>query len=35
MRGDGDEPMCDLGSVEANFRQLEQIMKDQRKIIEK
>jgi hypothetical protein len=35
MRGDGDEPMCDLGSAEANFRQLEQIMKDQRKIIEK
>lgn len=35
MRGDGDEPMTDLGSAEANFRQLEQIMTDQRKIIEK
>lgn len=35
MRGDGDEPMHDLGSAEANFKQLEQIMTDQRKIIEK
>lgn len=35
MRGDGDEPMHDLGSAEANFKQLEQIMQDQRKIIEK
>lgn len=35
MRGDGDEPMHDLGSAEANFKQLEQIMHDQRKIIEK
>ncbi|NML56948.1 glycosyl hydrolase 115 family protein [Chryseobacterium cheonjiense] len=35
MRGDGDEPMTDLGSAEANFRQLEQIMTDQRKVIEK
>jgi len=35
MRGDGDEPMHDLGSMEANFRQLEQIMQDQRKIIGK
>lgn len=35
MRGDGDEPMHDLGSAEANFKQLEQIMHDQRTIIEK
>lgn len=35
MRGDGDEPMTDLGSAEANFKQLEQIMTDQRKVIEK
>lgn len=35
MRGDGDEPMSDLGSAEANFKLLEQIMRDQRKIIEK
>lgn len=35
MRGDGDEPMTDLGSAEANFRLLEQIMTDQRKVIEK
>lgn len=35
MRGDGDEPMSDLGSAEANFKQLEQIMNDQRKVIEK
>ncbi|MDF2551010.1 MAG: glycosyhydrolase [Chryseobacterium sp.] len=35
MRGDGDEPMSDLGSAEANFKLLEQIMQDQRKIIEK
>lgn len=35
MRGDGDEAMHDLGSAEANFKQLEQIMHDQRKIIEK
>ncbi|MEN4761169.1 glycosyl hydrolase 115 family protein [Chryseobacterium sp. C39-AII1] len=35
MRGDGDEPMSDLGSAEANFKQLEQIMADQRKVIEK
>ncbi|KFE99794.1 hypothetical protein IX39_03800 [Chryseobacterium formosense] len=35
MRGDGDEPMIDLGSAEANFKLLEKIMQDQRKIIEK
>ncbi|MGI9579905.1 glycosyl hydrolase 115 family protein [Chryseobacterium sp. RRHN12] len=35
MRGDGDEPMSDLGSAAANFKQLEQIMNDQRKVIEK
>jgi hypothetical protein len=35
MRGDGDEPMSDLGSAEANFKLLEKIMQDQRKIIEK
>jgi len=34
MRGDGDEPMADLGSAEANFRLLEHIMKDHRDIIE-
>lgn len=35
MRGDGDEPMSDLGSAEANFKLLEKIMQDQRKVIEK
>ncbi|WP_027381272.1 glycosyl hydrolase 115 family protein, partial [Chryseobacterium daeguense] len=35
MRGNGDEPMSDLGSAEANFKLLEQIMLDQRKIIQK
>lgn len=35
MRGDGDEPMNDLGSAEANFKLLENIMKDQRRVIEK
>jgi hypothetical protein len=35
MGGDGDEPMSDLGSAEANFKLLEKIMQDQRKIIEK
>ena len=35
MRGDGDLPMNDLGSAEENFKQVEQIMKDQRAIIEK
>lgn len=34
MRGDGDMPMKDVGSAEENFRLLERIMKDQRKIIE-
>lgn len=34
MRGDDDKPMEDAGSAEANFRILEGIMKDQRKIIE-
>ncbi len=34
MRGDGDEPMDDAGSAEANFRLLERIMANQRKIIE-
>jgi hypothetical protein len=34
MRGDEDRPMVDAGSAEANFRILEGIMKDQRKIIE-
>lgn len=33
MRGDDDKPMVDAGSAEANFRILEGIMKDQRKII--
>jgi hypothetical protein len=35
MRGDGDLPMNDAGSAEDNFKLLEQIMKDQREIIEK
>ena len=34
MRGDGDEPMADLGNAEANFKVLQNIMADQRKIIE-
>jgi hypothetical protein len=34
MRGDGDMPMKDAGSAEGNFKLLERIMKDQRKIIE-
>ncbi len=34
MRGDDDKPMVDAGSAEANFRVLEQVMKDQRNIIE-
>jgi len=34
MRGDEDRPMVDAGSAEANFRVLEGIMNDQRKIIE-
>ncbi len=34
MRGDDDKPMADAGSAEANFRVLEGIMKDQRRIIE-
>lgn len=34
MRGDEDRPMVDAGSAEANFKILEGIMKDQRKIIE-
>jgi hypothetical protein len=34
MRGDEDRPMVDAGSAEANFKVLEGIMKDQRKIIE-
>jgi hypothetical protein len=33
MRGDGDMPMPDAGSAQANFRVLENIMADQRKII--
>ncbi|HXD76440.1 MAG TPA: glycosyl hydrolase 115 family protein [Puia sp.] len=33
MRGDGDKPMPDAGSAQANFRVLEGIMADQRKII--
>ena len=33
MRGDGDEPILDLGSSEANFRQLKEIIKEQRRII--
>lgn len=35
MRGDGDLPMTDAGSAEENFKLLERIMSDQRKIIEK
>lgn len=35
MRGDGDLPMTDDGSVEENFRLLEKIFSDQRDIIEK
>ena len=35
MRGDGDLPMTDAGSAEENFKLLERIMNDQRKIIEK
>ncbi|WP_281297524.1 glycosyl hydrolase 115 family protein [Flavobacterium limnophilum] len=35
MRGDDDKPMVDAGSAEANFRTMENIMKDQREIIEK
>lgn len=35
MRGDGDLPMQDLGSAEANFKELESIIKDQREIIKK
>lgn len=34
MRGDGDEPMHDMGSKKANYEQLEGIISDQRKIIE-
>jgi hypothetical protein len=34
MRGDEDRPMVDAGSAEANFKVLEGIMNDQRKIIE-
>ena len=33
MRGDGDKPMPDAGSAQENFRVLENIMADQRKII--
>lgn len=33
MRGDGDVPMDDAGTAEENFRLLERIMADQRKII--
>ena len=35
LRGDGDLPMDDAGSAEENFRLIEQIMADQRKIIKK
>ena len=35
MRGDGDLPMKDFGSAEANFKELERIMKEQREIIQK
>lgn len=35
MRGDGDEAMHDMGSMKANYEQLERIIKDQRNIIEK
>jgi hypothetical protein len=34
MRGDGDEPMPDAGSARENFKVLENIMADQRNIIE-
>lgn len=34
MRGDEDEPMVDAGSAAANFKVLEGIMDDQRRIIE-
>ena len=34
MRGDEDRPMTDAGSREANFRQMEEIIAAQRKIIE-
>ncbi|MBN2684379.1 MAG: glycosyl hydrolase 115 family protein [Pontiellaceae bacterium] len=34
MRGDEDKPMVDAGSASANFRMLEGIMNDQRRIIE-
>lgn len=34
MRGDGDLPMEDSGDAQENFRLLEKIMRDQRKIIE-
>ena len=34
MRGDGDLPMPDAGSAQENFRALENIITDQRKIIE-
>lgn len=33
MRGDDDKPMADAGSAEANFKLLEGIMRDQRRII--
>ncbi len=35
MRGDEDRPMVDAGSREANFRQMEEIMAAQRKMIAK
>ena len=35
LRGDGDLPMQDLGSAEANFKELEKIIGDQREIIKK
>lgn len=35
MRGDGDLPMDDAGSTDENFRLIEKIMSDQRKIIKK
>lgn len=34
MRGDGDEPMPDAGSAQKNFKVLQDIMTDQRRIIE-
>lgn len=34
MRGDGDEPMPDAGSAQDNFRVLQNIMADQRKIVQ-